>query len=234
MARQDQPNIAVIGAGIGGTSTAILLRAAGYKCTVFEQSSEFLPVGAGINFGPNGTRIFHAMGLGEEIRKIGINPLFKSNRRWDTGEIFFTADNLALGEKYGSEFMAFHRADLQRMLSSAAGLDIFELGKRLTWLQPLDDSVRLGFEDGSEAEFDAVIGADGLHSKVREHLLGSEPSSYFGHVAYRAIVPVLNLKVGSRWRTIFVGGGQRNVMYLFTVCGRIVENTTSSHLGPRS
>ncbi|MGV6875247.1 FAD-dependent monooxygenase [Pseudochelatococcus sp. B33] len=194
MSKQSRPHIAIIGAGIGGMSTAIFLQNAGYECTVFEQTPEFRRLGAGINFGPNGTRVFHAMGLGKTMLETGIRPLSKSNRKWDTGETFYTFDNLELAEKYGSEFMAFHRADLHDMLVAAVAPDTVQLGKRLTGLKSDESSVRVRFEDGTELSFDAVIGADGLHSKVREYLLGTEPPIYFGHVAYRAVAPTAKLK----------------------------------------
>ena len=181
--------LAVIGAGIGGTTVAALLQRAGYRCTVFEQTPEFRRLGAGINFAPNGVRVFHALGLGEKMLQVGIHPTTKSNRRADTGEVFYAFDNPALEKKYGAEFMAFHRADLHEMLLSAADPDEFQLGKGLTRIEQSGRSVKIYFEDGTDAEFDAVIGADGLHSQVREYIQGPEEPQYFGHVAYRSIVP---------------------------------------------
>src|ERR1700742_1002713 len=157
-------NIAIIGAGIGGISTAILLRKYGFNCTIFEQAPEFLRLGAGINFAPNGTRVFRAMGLGDEMLRVGVKPRLRSNRKWDTGEPFFKSDNIANAQKYGSEYVAFHRADLHNMLVGAAGLETFQLGKRLTKLVPGESSVELHFSDGTSSAFDAVVGADGLNS----------------------------------------------------------------------
>src|SRR5579871_5913635 len=105
-------NIAIIGAGIGGISAAIFLKRYGFDCAIFEQAPEFVRLGAGINFAPNGTRLFRAMGLGETMLQVGVRPRLRSNRKWDSGEPFYTVDNLMLSAKYGSEFLAFHRADL--------------------------------------------------------------------------------------------------------------------------
>ncbi|WP_157961962.1 FAD-dependent monooxygenase [Acuticoccus kandeliae] len=189
MTTKRRPHIAIIGAGIGGTTAAALLQKAGYRCTVFEQSSQFLRLGAGINFAPNGTRVFHAMGLGDVMRSVGIHPKIKANRTFDTGEQFFAFDNWGLLETYGSEFMAFHRADLHDMLHSAVDPDSFEMNKRLKGIEAREDDVVLSFEDGTTVTVDAVVGADGLRSRVREHLFGPQDPVYFGHVAYRAIVP---------------------------------------------
>src|SRR5690625_1464203 len=186
-------HIAIIGAGIGGISTAIMLSRFGIECTVFEQSNEFTRLGAGINFGANGTRVFRAMGLGEKMLEVGVRPISRSNRRWDTGEPFYVVDNIANTKKYGSEFIAFHRADLHSMLVEAAGIETFCLGKRLVELGSDEGGVRLRFADGTEETFDAVIGADGLNSVVRKHVGVGDPH-YFGHAAYRAIVPTEVLK----------------------------------------
>jgi 6-hydroxynicotinate 3-monooxygenase len=187
-------NFAIIGAGIGGISTAIFLKKFGFDCTVFEQAPEFIRLGAGINFGPNGTRVFRAMGLGEKMLQVGIKPRSRSNRKWDNGEPFHTIDNSALSAKYGSEAVAYHRADLHNMLVDAVALETFQLGKRLVELKSSGASVQLRFADGAEATFDAVIGADGLNSIVRHHVLGVEDPQYFGHAAYRAIVPTKKLR----------------------------------------
>jgi 6-hydroxynicotinate 3-monooxygenase len=210
-------NIAIIGAGIGGISTAIFLRKFGFKCTVFEQAPEFLRLGAGINFAPNGTRIFRAMGLGDEMLRVGVKPRLRSNRRWDTGEPFFSSDNIANAKKYGSEYVAFHRADLHNMLVGAVGRETFQLGKRLTRLLAKDSSVELHFSDGTILSFDAVVGADGLNSIVRQYTTGLDDSQYFGHAAYRAIVPTEKLK-GKIDLCDYIRWWGPNESYVLTYC----------------
>lgn len=205
--------IAIVGAGIGGISTAIMLQRFGIYCTVFEQSDQFLRLGAGINFGSNGSRVFRAMGLGEKMLQVGIRPRSRSNRHWDTGEPFYVIDNFANSRKYGSEFIAFHRADLHNMLVGMAGLEIFQLGKRLVELTPDKKKVNLHFADGTEAIFDAVIGADGLNSVVRRYVAGPENAQYFGHAAYRAIVPTKKLRGKIDLTDYIRWWGQNKVMY---------------------
>lgn len=210
-------NIAIIGAGIGGLSTAILLKKFGFNCTIFEQAPEFLRLGAGINFAPNGTRIFRAMGLGEKMLQAGIKPRSRSNRKWDTGEPFYTFNNPAQSERYGSEFVAFHRAELHNMLVDAVGSDSFQLGKRLVDLKPVGETVQLYFADGTEAVFDAVVGADGLHSIIRQYVLGAEDPQYFGHVSYRAIVPTEKLR-GKIELTDYIRWWGPNEAYILAYC----------------
>lgn len=186
---KSKPHIAIVGAGIGGLTTAVLLEQAGYDYTIYEQAPSFRRVGAGINFGPNGARIFRAMGLEAPLRKVGILPRHKFNREWDTGRIIFSVPVAELNAMYGAPFIAFHRGDLHDVLASAAAPTAFRLGKHCEAVEQHGSVVRLEFADGSRASADAVIGADGVHSKVRHVILGPEPPEYYGHVAYRSVFP---------------------------------------------
>lgn len=181
--------IAIIGGGIGGTTAAGLLQRAGYQCTVYEQTPEFRPIGAGINFFPNGTRVFRFMGLESKMLRAGVQHKIRINRDWDTGRAFYTYQPSTIAEKYGAPFIAFHRAALHDALASAAAPETFQLGKRLRSLHQGESSIHLHFEDGTTATADAVIGADGVHSKVREAVLDPTPPVYSGRVAYRSVFP---------------------------------------------
>lgn len=199
-----KPRIAIVGAGIGGMTAAALLTRNGYPCTVFEQAVEFRRLGAGINFAPNATRVFRALGVEREMGAVGIQPRAKFNREWNTGRILREISTRELSKLYGAPFFALHRGALHDVLVSTVDPRAFHLGKRLRSLQPRGAEVVLEFDDNSTAVADAVIGADGLHSKVRESILGTEPPEYFGLVAYRAIFPRaaikdLELADNTRW-----------------------------------
>jgi 2-polyprenyl-6-methoxyphenol hydroxylase-like FAD-dependent oxidoreductase len=210
-------DIAIVGAGIGGISTAIFLKKMGYDCRIYEQAPAFLPLGAGINFAPNGTRVFRAMGLGDKMVQVGIQPRIRSNRKWDSGEPFHVFNNLNNSEKYGSEFVAFHRAALHGMLVEAAGTETFQLGKHLTGLRSEQDFVELHFADGTKVQASAVIGADGLHSTVARATTGSKEPRYFGHTAYRAIVPTEKLR-GRLPLTDYIRWWGPNQSYILAYC----------------
>jgi 6-hydroxynicotinate 3-monooxygenase len=184
-----KPRVAVVGGGIGGTTAAILLQQAGYECTVYEQAPAFHRVGAGINFAPNSTRVFRAMGVEKNMLKVGIQHRLKFNREWDTGRVTFTVPVPELTVLYGAPFLACHRGDLHDVLTSAVKPGTLMGGKRLKSLDSRGSGVRLEFEDGKSATADIVIGADGVHSKVREAILGPESPVYYGLVAYRSIFP---------------------------------------------
>lgn len=199
-----KPRIAVVGGGIGGTTAAILLQRAGYDCKVYEQAPAHARVGAGINLAPNSTRIFRELGLEPQMKKVGIQPRLKFSREWDTGEVLFTVPVPELQERYGAPFFAFHRGDLAEVLASALQPDTLLYGKRLAGMETRGETVRLEFSDRSSAEADLVIGADGVHSRVREILFGAKSPSYYGLVAYRAIFPTelvrdLNVADNTKW-----------------------------------
>jgi 6-hydroxynicotinate 3-monooxygenase len=185
-----KPRIAVAGGGIGGATLGILLQRAGYDCHVYEQAPAMARVGAGINLAPNSTRIFRELGLEPKMRRIGIQARLKFSREWDTGRVLFTVPVPELVERYGAPFFAFHRGDLAEALTSALQPGTLHWGKRVVGLETRGNAVRLAFADGTYAEADAVVGADGVHSKVRELALDAPQPTYHGLTAYRSVFPV--------------------------------------------
>jgi len=186
--------IAVVGGGLGGTTAAVLLQRAGYDCTLYEQAPAFARIGAGINVAPNTTRIFRTMGLEAQLLAVGVQPRLKFSRQWDTGETLFVVNTPELTALYDAPFVAVHRGDLQNVIASTLLPDSVQFDKRFAGIEPRGGSVELIFADGSRETVDAVIGADGVHSRVRTAVLGPEPPTYHGLVAHRAIFPSSKLK----------------------------------------
>jgi 6-hydroxynicotinate 3-monooxygenase len=183
-----KPSFAIAGAGLGGLTAAIALQRAGYECKVYEQAPAIGRVGAGINIAPNSTRMFEAIGLGDKLRRVGIEPKCKLSRHFETTDVMFSVPVAELTEIYGAPFLAFHRAELHAVLASALTPGTVEVGKRLLRVSDDGASMHLSFEDGSSALADAVVGADGVHSKVRDYITDEDILSYHGLAAYRAIV----------------------------------------------
>jgi 6-hydroxynicotinate 3-monooxygenase len=181
--------IAVIGGGMGGTTATLLFQRAGYECKLYEQAPAFAHIGAGINVAPNSTRIFRELGLEEKMLAAGIQPKLKFSRTWDTGEVTYTVPVPELRERYNAPLLAFHRGALQDVLCSELQPGSVEFDKRLVGINEQADSVVMAFADGSTAEADVVIAADGVHSKAREILFGVSPPNYYGLVAYRSLIP---------------------------------------------
>jgi len=207
MAAHDR--IAVIGAGIGGLATALALLRRGLDVEVYEQAPQLGEVGAGIQISSNGTRVLYALGLEEALRRVQVLPSRRQIRHWSTGE---TWDWFELGavsaKRCGTPHVMLHRADLHALLAEAVGRlkpDAVHLAKRCIGLTQSDRQVEIRFETGETASAAYVIGADGIHSRVRECLFGPDRPQFTGVVAWRAVVPMEKLPsrlaqmVGTNW-----------------------------------
>jgi 6-hydroxynicotinate 3-monooxygenase len=194
-AGRNKPNFAIVGAGIGGLALAGLLSRAGATVRVHEQAAEFQRIGAGIQMGPNAVRVLRALGLEPMLRRLAFYPPSWANRAWDTGEYLFELAYGAEAEaRYGAPYLLMHRGDLHAALASAVPPDAIAYGKKLVDLERTASGVRLRFADGTSAQADAAIGADGVHSRVREILLGPERPKFTGRVAHRTVFPAALIK----------------------------------------
>ena len=199
-------NIAIAGAGIGGLTAAIALHRAGHQVTVFEQSKAFLRVGADINLTPNAVRALDGLGIGPAVRIPAARPTHRISRMWDTGEETSRLEmSDAAEQKYGAPQLTIHRADLLAALAEVFPLGNVQFAKRAERVAQADDGITLHFKDGSQHRCDELIGADGIHSVVRNALFGEEHPRFTGVVAYRAVVPaeqvahVPNIQAFTKW-----------------------------------
>jgi 6-hydroxynicotinate 3-monooxygenase len=185
-----KPKIAIIGAGIGGLAAAALLHRRGHDVQVYEQARRFARIGAGIQQSSNAIRVLRALGLEPRLREAAFQPVSWNNREWDTGAVKY---ELPLGpafeERYGAPYLLMHRGDLHAALHSAVPAERIHMDKTLVELVQGEAGVSMRFADGSTARADALIGADGVHSRVREWLFGPEEPRFTGRVAYRTTFP---------------------------------------------
>ncbi len=218
MKKQDLP-IAVIGAGIGGLAVAAALQRQGIAVDIYEQAARFARIGAGIQMSPNAMRVLSGLGLEKPLLETAFAPHSSLNREFDSGEVtneFPLADFAR--ERYGMPFLAMHRGDLHSALASLVPASSVHQGKQLIGLEQHSDSVLLSFQDGSQVRAAAVIGADGVHSQVREIILGAEKPRFTGRVAYRTTFPASrlgDLDIGSS-RTKWWGPDRHIVIYFIT------------------
>src|SRR5580692_4181008 len=179
-------SIAIVGAGMGGLATAAALKRVGIDVMVYEQASQFARIGAGIQIGCNAMKVLRQLGLEQRLRAQSFYPRSWNNRDWKTGDIKF---DMIFGEsaeqKFGAPYLLAHRGDLHAALVSAVPDEFVKLSHRLVGLDETGNDVRLTFANGATAIADAVIGADGIHSVVRDILFGATPVSFTGRIAYR-------------------------------------------------
>jgi salicylate hydroxylase/6-hydroxynicotinate 3-monooxygenase len=184
-----KPRFAVIGAGIGGLALTAFLSRAGARVQIYEQAREFQRIGAGIQMSPNAMRVLRALGLEPELRRAAFQTPSWTHRAWDSGECLGDLAFHDAETRYGAPYLLMHRGDLHAALFSAVPGELIAYDKKLTGLDRDRAGVRLRFADGSTATADAVIGADGVHSIVREALLGPEKPKFTGRVAHRTTFP---------------------------------------------
>jgi 3-hydroxybenzoate 6-monooxygenase len=212
--------IIIAGGGIGGLSAALALANRGIASMILERAAEIREIGAGIQLGPNAFRAFERLGITDAKEAIAFEP--RAIRLMDSvpGE---ELSRQTLGEpferRFGFPYRVAYRADVQRVLFDAvrqrSRLITVRLGQGVERVAPLEDHVRLTLDDGSSHIARAVIGADGIHSKVREAVFGAAEPRFSGHVAYRAILPCAEVPADSLTDDVqvWVGPGHHLVCY---------------------
>lgn len=212
-------SIAIVGAGIGGLCTGVLLTRLGYAVTIYEQASRFGRVGAGIQQTPNAMKVHRRLGTEAHLRRVAFDSPKGMSRVWDTGEI---TNELPMGaaieQQYGAPYLLMHRADLHAAIESVLPSGIVQFNRKLVGIDQDARHVRLNFADGETVRADALIGADGVHSVVREWMLGPERPRFSGRVAYRTTYParLLGSAQITPMRTKWWGKDRHMVVYYVT------------------
>ena len=204
-------SITVIGAGIAGLAVARALAMRGSRVTVLEQAPEIREVGAGLQITPNGHRVIEALGLGLAAEREGQRAEAVELIDGETGGRVLAMD--LLRQRPDAPFRFFHRADLIALLAEgarAAGVEI-RLLQRIEEVTLGEGRPRLRTAQGAEIETDILIGADGLHSRVREALNGKVAPFFTHQVAWRATLPAEpDIRPVAQ---VFMGAGRHVVTY---------------------
>ncbi len=180
----------VVGGGIGGLAAARALKRRGIDVRVFDQTETLGEVGAGIQMSPNAVRVVDGLGLGEGLREVAFHAESIVGRDGRSGRALYrTPLKAEIQRVYGADYLHVHRADLHRLLRGALDARCVSLGRRCESVTQCDRGAVVRFADGREEEGDLVIGADGIHSKVREVLFGPEAPIFTGNVCWRTLVP---------------------------------------------
>jgi salicylate hydroxylase len=199
----------ISGGGIGGLTAALALLQRGFEVQVFEQATELKEIGAGVQLGPNGVRVLHALGLGERVAALGVEARAKEVRIWSSGK---TTPLFDLGgecvQRYGAPYYLMHRADLHAILVEAVQAispEALHVNARGMGFSSQGERVRLTLSDGRTAEGDVLVGADGLHSRIRQQLIGHTAAQFTGGMCWRGMIPIdrlpthLRRPVGVNW-----------------------------------
>ena len=182
--------VTIMGAGVGGLALAAALRMQGIEAEIFEQAEAFARVGTGIQMSPNAMRVLHGFGLEKNIRANAFQPQTWDNRDRDTGTSTNRANlGATMEERYGAPYIQMHLGDLHEFLAGAVPEGVIHYGEKLIGVADVGQAYRLSFDDGSTAEAETLIGADGVHSLIRQHLLGAEAPRFMGRAAYRTTFP---------------------------------------------
>jgi salicylate hydroxylase len=235
----------IAGGGIAGMAAGFAAARAGWQATVFERALKFSEVGAGVQLGPNVTRILQAWGLGDALKQVGAFPSGLHARSLTTGEVLATLPVKEAITRYGAPYVTLHRSDLHGLLLQAAVRE----GVRVHG----DTVVQKVSQSADEAMFDVMqqaqlqlhtaaiaVAADGLWSPLRQQLIGDGLPIFTGHIAYRALVAQVDLPAHLRSQDVSVWmGSQAHVVsypvrggdYLNVVClaeGRLLDDDANS------
>jgi salicylate hydroxylase len=204
--------VLIAGGGIGGLAAALACTRAGWDARLYEQYAQFSEVGAGIQLGPNVTRVLDDWGFDSALAEVAAFPeQLRVCSALDGNQLGRLRLGTEFTRRYGAPYATLHRADLQDLLLEAAreaGVYL-KLSSRVTAVLPSMDAVGLRIGEAHEVEGDALVGADGLWSVVRSQVYSDGPPAWTGHLAYRAVATQRELPESLRSADVTVWLGPR-------------------------
>jgi salicylate hydroxylase len=199
------PRIAIIGGGIGGLAAALALEQRGAETIVCEQSATLSEIGAGLNLTPNAVKALRALGVDGAVTAAASETSFLNIRSWRSGRYISRTRRSDFREKFGAPNLSVHRADLLEILAGALKHTDMRFGTRCVAIDAGDNVASARFADGTAIEADIVVGADGIHSVVRNSLFGAEAPRFTGCICWRGMAAAdavprdINTKDGAMW-----------------------------------
>jgi 2-polyprenyl-6-methoxyphenol hydroxylase-like FAD-dependent oxidoreductase len=182
--------VAIVGGGIGGLTAARALCRRGIEVAIYEAAPELREIGAGVALHPNAMKVLRSLDLEDEVRSTAGRSEWLLTRNWKNGRVISRTSRQQQVSLFGCAGVTVHRADLLDVLAHSLPSGIVTLGARCVAVEAEGDVAVARFQDGSEVEADVIIGADGIHSAVRESLFGSDAPRFTGKICYRSVVPV--------------------------------------------
>ena len=187
-------HVAIVGAGIAGLATALTLLREGIDVTVLERTAALQGEGAGIQLASNGMKVLNRLGLEAPIAAVSSRPERVDYVDLESGRLLISRP---LGDealaRYGAPAYQIHRGDLLDVLVGALPAGIIRTGARVVAVEQDDESATVRLESGEIIRADAVVGADGIHSTLREALFGRQDTRFANLLSWRALIPAERL-----------------------------------------
>lgn len=208
--------VIIVGGGIGGLCAALSLRQHDIDVVVLEQAKALREIGAGVQIAANGVVVLRRLGLEDDLAAVAVKPLSWEYRDMESGHpmVSWPVGQQA-ADLYGAPLYNVHRADLVDLLARALPADSLRFGARCDDMGQDQDGAWVKLESGEIIRGDAIVGADGIHSMVRERLFGPAEESFANLLVWRALIPADRMQAGTYEErgNYWVGPGRSIVSY---------------------
>ncbi|MGA8817933.1 MAG: FAD-dependent monooxygenase [Xanthobacteraceae bacterium] len=181
------PRIVIIGGGIGGLATALALDRRGAEVIVYEQSAGTSDIGGGLHLSPNALKALRVLGVEDAIIASGSEADFLTIRSWKSGRVISRMRPGSFRQQFGAPNVTVHRADLVDALRGALTSAEIRFGARCEAVEECGRGALARFADGREIEADIIVGADGIHSVVRNSVCGLDAPRFAGCICWRGM-----------------------------------------------
>jgi 2-polyprenyl-6-methoxyphenol hydroxylase-like FAD-dependent oxidoreductase len=204
--------VIVAGGGVGGLTTAIALRRAGLEVDLYEQAADLQQIGAGLHLWTNAVKVLQGLGVAEKVAENSCE-MRKAEFRTARGGLIASWPIPEISRDYGAPTLMISREALSGVLASFVDDSAIHLGMKVTGFEESGDGVEVRFADGSSAQADVLVGADGLRSAVRAQVLGDQRPREAGYTVWRGVVPGARGMIEPGLFNSVFGRGERFVFY---------------------
>jgi 3-hydroxybenzoate 6-monooxygenase len=212
--------ILIVGGGIGGMACALALANKGIHSHVIESAPELGEVGAGIQIGPNAFKVFAKLGITEAINNVAVFPEEVNMRDALSNELIFRMNaGDSMTKRFGAKYAVIFRPDLHNAIIDACKAKpefiSISLNKKVTGFTQTANDATVHIEGGASITGAALVGADGLWSAIRENIIGDGKPRVSGHIAYRAVLPIVEVPEALRKHEVTLWAGPKTHLVIY-------------------